>query len=568
MSKQTKTRAERKKQRTVDIVERLDPRWSLITIMAVGLGLRLFFMKYRFAVAFDEVNYLKLGVSGYLNGLSDVLHTYWSPLLPTVISIVCAFFSDYELAGRMVSILSGTLLIVPVYFLGKHIYDKHVGILAAGFVALFPPLAFQSTQALTEPLYMLLATFAVLFGMFMLKIYSTGFAFLAGIASGLVYLAHPQGIGFLIVVAFWIVFGAVSKLFLIKSLRIPWLAALLVLGFLIVSLPYLIYLKNVTGKWTLSAKAAANWQMEAPKQEKGRDAFRSLDPTNRHVPIDRIFHQGDFLQPTNGVSKPVREVRLKPFLFKYVKNVTNMLSSAIPELLTTVPFLLLGVGLLGGPWKPLQGRMILYLLSFIAFFWFVVIPAFHLNQRYLTPLWPVCAIWVAKGALHIKDWLSLNMPVIKRSKQFKMAPGTLASVFIFAIFFIASFLPEFGRVVARQPDNKAYWADPVEQKRAGLWLKEHATAQKIIMSRNHAVDFYAGNYDIKQSVTIPKSSFERVLEYAKHRGVNYLVLNERYKESYADLRFLLETDNEVPGLKLVYEDKDINGLVTKIYRVL
>lgn len=524
-------------------------------------------MKYRFAIAFDEVNYIKLGVSGHLNGLADVLHTYWSPLLPGLISFACIFVEDYELAGRLVSILAGTFLTIPVYFLGKYVYDQKVGILAAGFAALFPPLVFQSTQVLTEPVYMFLAAASVLLGLRMLHLYSTGLAWLAGISSGLAYLAHPQGIGFFFLLVFWIVFGSVTKLFLIKPLRAVYLVASLGFGFLVVSSPYLWYLRKSTGQWTLSTKAAANWQMEAPKQSQG-DVFRSLDPTNRYVPIDQIFHQGDFLRATNGGAKPVREVRLGPFLFKYLKNITNILSSAIPELLTTVPLMLMGVGLLGTSWNPPRGRMVFYLLSFIGFFWLGLIPAFHINLRYFTPLWPICTLWVARGALHIHEWLCLNRSLVKRAKQMKMKPSTFAAFWVVVMALSLSFLPEFGRVVSRRPDNRDYWADPVDQKQAGLWLKENTPGPAIIMSRNHAVDFYAGNYDITASVTIPKASLERVLKYAKYRDVDYLVLNERYKKSFPEIDFLLETDDEVPGLRLIYDQRGPSGLITRVYQVL
>ena len=553
--------------RKVSLAERIRPWPALPIIAAVGLLLRLFFMRYRFAVAFDEVNYLKLGVSGYLNGLGDILHTYWSPLLPALISFSCHFFEDYELAGRTVSMLAGTALVIPIYFLGKFVYDKNVGILAAGFVAIFPPLAFQATQVLTEPVYMLSGTCAMLFGLRMLKRYSAGFALLVGIFSGLAYLAHPQGIGFLIMLLFWVIFASLSKRFLIRPVRVIWLTVPLIFAFLSVSAPYLLYLKHVTGRWTLSAKANANMQMDAPKNGV-EDPFRSLDHTNKIVPIDQIFHQGNFLQSTDGGRQPVREVRFWPFVSKYVKNVADVLKSAIPELLTTIPMILLGVGLVGRSWQAQQGIMVVYLISFIGFFWFVLIPSFHINLRYFTPLLPICSLWIARGAIIIHEWLSTHVPLSRLSIRKRMSSGGTPAVIVLVAFLVLSFLPEFGRVISRNPDSNGFWADPIEQKKAGLWLKENANGSNVIMSRNHAVDFYAGNYDITGSVTIPKNRIERVLEYARSRNANYLVLNERYKESYPEISFLLEAEDAVQGLQLVYDETGPSGLKTRIYRLL
>ncbi len=536
--------------------------------MAAGFALRLFFLRYRFAVAYDEVNYAKLGVSGYLNGLADILHTYWSPLLPAFITFFCNFFSDYELAGRMVSVLAGMLLVVPVYFLGKTVYDQTVGIVAAAFVAIFPPLAFQSTLILTEALSMLFGGLAVLFGLLMLKRYSIGFAWLAGLSAGLAYLSHPQGLGFIILLAAWIPFAAITKLFLIRPLRMGYMLMVLLIGFLGVASPYLIYLKNTTGTWTFSAKGAANQQMSTPLKGEG-SSFRDLDPTNTSVPIDQVFHQGTFLQATDGGKKPVRSVQLATFVVKYIKNVADMLQTAIPSTLTTIPMLLFAIGLLGTTWQPQQGKMVLYLLSFVVFFWLVLIPSFHIHLRYLTPLWPICALWIAKGAETIYGWLSKYQPLLKFSALRNLHPNLLAMVFLLVAFFGLSFLPEFGRVISRKADSSDYYADAVEQKKAGRWLKEHAKETPVIMSRNHVVDFYAGNYDITQSVTIPTNSFARVLAYAKHRGVKYLVLNERYLRDYPQLAFLLENTDKAGEyqLNLIYQDTDLAGLKTVIYEL-
>lgn len=539
---------------------------TIAILLLLGFVFRFFLMRYRFAVTFDEVNYLKLGVSGYLNGLGDLMHTYWSPFLPFLISLFSPLFHDYELAARLVSIIAGTALIIPVYYLGRLVYDETVGVLAAGFVALFPPLAFQSTEILTEPLLMLLAASAVLFGAYMLKRYSVAFAIPTGLCCGLLYLTHPTGFGFLVVIGFWIVLGSFSKLFLIRPLRIVWLAAPFLICFLLVSFPYLLFLKDASGTWTLSAKGAANQQLEAHVPG-DTDPFRSFDPVHKSVPIDQIYHQGDFLQATNGGSKQISEVHVGSFLLKYLKNVYVMLQRGIPNLLTTIPLLLVGVGLFGGPWKPQQGKLILFLLSFIVFFWFVLIPAFHINERYLTPLWPICALFVAFGAVRVHSWLSGYMPLVTFSKRWKLKPANMASTLILSVFLLLVFLPELGAVVTRDANSADVLADPVDQKRAGAWLKENASEPVVIMSRNHAVDVYAGNYDIKKSVTIPTSSIKHVLEYAKLRGVNYLVINERYMSLYPDLRPLLESDGGLPGLDLIYDDRDPSGLVTKIYKL-
>lgn len=539
----------------------------LMILFVAGFVFRVLLLHYRFAVTFDEVNYLKLGVSAYKNGFSSALHTYWSPLLPVLIAVTCKLFSNYELAARFVSIFAGSLLIFPVYWLGKYVYNKKVSLVAAFFVAFYPPLVFQSTQILTEPVYMLLATTVMFCGLKMLYEYSVAYAFFSGLISGLLYLIHPLGFGFTLLLIFWIITGTLFKLFLINKFRLIYMILSFLFGFLVIASPYLFYLKNVTGTWTLSAKASANQQMEAHVPG-GVDLFRSLDEQNKHVVIDQIYHQGDFIQATHAGKRPVEHVALKPLLVKYIENVSKMFSQAIPQFLTLIPLMLLSLGLLGHTWLNKQGIKILYLLSCIVFYWLIVIPLFHINLRYLSPLLPLCSIWIAGGAYHVYDWLSDYLPLAKFSYKHRVAPNRIAMMIILITFLGGSFLPELGKVLHLNPTSDDYYADPVGQKRAGLWLKKHADKSPVIMSRNHAVDIYAGNYNIKESVTVPVNKINRIIEYAKNRGVNYLVLNERYERDYEQIAFLLEGKNIPAGLQLIYREKDPSGLITVIYEFL
>ena len=139
---------------------------------------------------------------------------------------------------------------------------------------------------------------------------------------------------------------------------------------------------------------------------------------------------------------------------------------------------------------------------------------------------------------------------------------------LMAMLAIFSFFPELGRILARNPNSTDFWADAVELKAAGTWLQEHAERDVVIMSRNHAVDFYAGNYDIRDGVTIPDNGLDRVLLYARHRDVTYLVISERYMSDYPQLAFLMDNPQNRDDLELVYQNRDASGLLTVIYAIL
>ena len=64
----------------------------------------------------------------------------------------------------------------------------------------------------------------------------------------------------------------------------------LVVGFIVISFPYLHFLKQSTGVWTISAKLAANQQFEAyVAGDEDTDPFRALDVKNETVLYDQIY---------------------------------------------------------------------------------------------------------------------------------------------------------------------------------------------------------------------------------------------------------------------------------------
>ena len=91
--------------------------------------------------------------------------------------------------------------------------------------------------------------------------------------------------------------------------------------------------------------------------------------------------------------------------------------------------------------------------------------------------------------------------------------------------------------------------------------------KKVIMSFYHSIDIYVNNFEIKESVTIPDHEIDRVVAYAKNRGVNYIVLNERYLYDMPRLESLFESTEQIPGLERIYNEVDATGYKTIIFKV-
>jgi len=541
----------------------------LAGIIVSAILFRLFLIRYRFAVSFDEVNYLKLGISGAKKGIQYIYHPFWSPLYPFVISLFSKLSSHYEWIGRTISVLSGSIILIPLFYFTKYHFDKKVAFLSISLLAFYPSLAFFHTTILTGPLYALLLTSGIILGWFTLKKRYWQVGIFTGLIFGLTYLTRPEGIGLFIV---FIGLLALRIFFQDKKTRFRFLllSILVSIGLIVTVLPYLLYLHRTTGEWTFSAKGKTLQQGETyalTRSENEEDRFLMLSEDNKSLYVDQMWHSGDFIQSQKNKGESAIKVTPQIFFRKYLKNLYQISSYMVPKILTTVIFIFVILGLFGENWSKQRLRRELYLLTYLFFFFFLVIPVFHVNERYFFPFIPLCYIWVGKGIVYFIDWLKKTFRNAFSKLSESWCQRIAVSMVIIGYLGLV-FVPQLVKILSRDPKSREYWAEPIEQKKAGLWIKNIHKGTPVIMSRNHAVDFYAGNYNIVESVTVPQNQIDRVIQYAIYRNVDYIVLNERYLQDYPKLANLLDGVNIPESLKLVYQDDEIKGLKTVIYQVV
>jgi 4-amino-4-deoxy-L-arabinose transferase-like glycosyltransferase len=531
---------------------------KLTAILILGLAFRLFLMNWRFAIGFDEPHYLQLGASAALFGWKNILHPYWPPMYPALVALLSVFSHDFELVGRLVSAITGTAVAVPVYVLAKELYGARAGLLAALLFALFPATAFDDTSALSESAYTFLSISGVAVGWFALKKRSVWKGALAGTLFGLSYLTKPEGVGYLLVylsvAGIWLLYDwrqhrrlATAKIMLVATAMALFVAS-----------PYILYLRQLTGEWIISGKYKVN-RFDLP-------SINRLLPDNQNSPLDMAYHFGTFHEydANTYTGSDGSDRNLGELAKRMAENVYKLLRYAIPGVITGPMFFLMALGLMAGRWTWPQIQLNLYLFSFIAFFWLIVIAFFHITERYLSPLLPLCFAWIGQG----------TVVLYKRVQHFfRLLPMRIFSsarcglALTAGLLFVFSFLPELGRVVGRSSLSREVWADAVELKQAGNWLKANTNTPPTLMSYNKAVDFYAGQFDIRKTATFSYDSLDRILDYAARRSVNYLVIDERYQDEFPNLSFLLQPESAPEELKPVYEKAGAAGLRVVIYQL-
>lgn len=527
-----------------------------------AFSLRLFLMRYRFALCFDEVNYVKLAASVAREGFPQGLHPYWPPLYPMLVGLLAKISYHPEAIARGVSIISGVAVLPVVYSYVRSFLNRSTAILALLLLGMFPALAYSDTAAQTESLYTLLTLSGVFLGWRALERNSWRRAGVAGILFGFGYLLRPEGVGYVIVLCVVLGFLFITG----KNSRKRWIGmfAVVIMGFMIISTPYLLYLRNVTGQWTLSTKGRANQLGQAiliTDLDRDGSVFGLLSEDNKQVLIDQIYHKGDFLKQEETRETPIVSITPGLIAKKYVVNLHHMMQTDINKTLTFFIFIFIVLGLFGEAWDRKRSLRELYLAAYFIFFWFIVIPLFFINQRYLLPLIPIALVWASEGLLYWARWI----------QQTAERSGFKRNVFIIVLMLgvplAGIFLPGLSRIINKDMWSSDYWADPVEEKIAGLWLKDHVVSSPVIMSRYHTAGYYAGNYRIEESVTLPETTVDRMLAYARHREVDFILINERYIDDHPEMTPLL--DGDYPSdLFPVYQNTFPSGLRLVIFRLM
>lgn len=165
----------------------------ILILVAFFLRMLLLFSRSYYDLYSDDAIYMNMARSIWEGNIWKAIHPIWMPFFPLVSAFFYSFIHDWNLAGRIVSVVFGSLLIVPVYFIGRLLKNRFVGIVASSFIVFFYPLLFSSLQSLAEPLQIFLFWMGFLF---YLKAFHTNkkvYAFITGIFWGLTALTRSEG---------------------------------------------------------------------------------------------------------------------------------------------------------------------------------------------------------------------------------------------------------------------------------------------------------------------------------------------------------------------------------------
>ncbi|MBA7630966.1 hypothetical protein ES703_38493 [subsurface metagenome] len=521
---------------------------SLLTLTALAIRL-LSLHFYHFIGVDGGVDGVGYAISGK-NLLSGLGYSYQGspqlanpPFYSILIGILWLPVQNLEFSGQIVSVISGSLLVIPIFYLAKKMYTRQAGILCAIFVVVCPPLIFGSTEVRVASLYTLLLWAAVAIGWKALRSHSLFWSALTGLMLALCYLTRAEAI--MLLPIFLLLYLLLFKLKVGVSSSIAKSIAsksvLLIAAFALVSSPFWVFLYGQTGRWTLSTRGpytfigyyGGNWE---------KDNFELA--ANPEAAQSEWLDQGGLL---NFVMSNRHKI-----LARWGHNVVSIWSGQDKQ-----------VQLLGIPRWALRGGLIFLLLfvsfAFIRFIWNRHIAAKHIylliiasssliyfffaiDWRYFYPYIPFFLIGLAQIAVMIRNWAKKNSAYGNR---------TLAK--IVAYFPIGALLLGMSGYSGVLIGKKIDYA-PYEYKIMGQWMKENINdiENKIVMSRKMGVPFYAG----AKHEPLYYGEYPELIIYAGSRRVDYLVIDQwTIPRTRPQFSFLLEDNTKHPDLQLVHTIK-------------
>ncbi len=483
-----------------DITQRSALRIALLVLLAAAH--RIIIVAWTPVIAADGAFYLQAAKDFAAGNIELALeHSRLHPLHMILTATLRELLGSFEAAGYTVSILAGSLAVIPLFALVRMVWNERVAVATSILYALHPTFSLEGSEVLNTGLYQSLLVTSVTCIVMALADRNWLCYPVAGLLGALAYLTRPEGVilGPMALVA--IVTAIVIRIRLRRPLfssagveENAWLSWVRLLGgivtavsiFVIFAAPYLIWLERTTGSWCLTSRGAGlhatkSFQEDLPTQNAIR-APESATATGA-VPVPPAPAKGPAQPPPAATNSapPVAPAessanaglaRLNTIQKKYV-------GACYPPLF---PFAVIGLLVCrrqGGTWRslaPLWGMVLLN--SGVVFGTAWRVPAFHFSDRYFMSGILFLLPWAAAGLLAVEGWINAIL-------QKRVGPriGRKVSWVPYALLLVLAGTRTLG---PRRADQVVYLE-------AGAWLKQHGgSLTRNVLSTTEKIPYYGG----------------------------------------------------------------------------
>ncbi|MFB3883674.1 MAG: ArnT family glycosyltransferase [Thermodesulfobacteriota bacterium] len=124
---------------------------KLILLVVLALLPRLLLLLKPDIITVDGMIYIKMAKLFGEGSYARIPGNYFN-LYPILIFLAQKFVGDWELSAQMISVFFGSLTVVPVFLVGRSLYDERIGWFSAIFYIVLPDLLKFDIQVIRDPI--------------------------------------------------------------------------------------------------------------------------------------------------------------------------------------------------------------------------------------------------------------------------------------------------------------------------------------------------------------------------------------------------------------------------------
>jgi 4-amino-4-deoxy-L-arabinose transferase-like glycosyltransferase len=493
----------------------------LVLLLLLAAALRLPHLPLRQVVEGDGVHYASLARLILIGDFEGLANPYWSNLWPAVIAATSRLTGlDVVGAGRLASLLAGTALAPATALLGARLFGRTAGLLAGLAVAVHPWLIEFSTLVFTEAFFALLLVALLLVGWRMVERASLRVAVLAGVLAGAAAVTRPETYGAIAVLSVFLLGAGWRRREAGKAAGALAVFLLLVMGF-VVARALLVH--RYFGEWDFGqSKGTANLIMGlAEKKETISRGITAGGQNRLDVAVRQTTFLGFVRENPGLILRHVGKnlVALGVCLWHVFPPVPVSMGREAFQLTRYGPVvdavgvacLVLAVLGLAHGLRTRGTRSAAGLCGAVVAVHVLGLAPLYVHDRMIVVLAPIFLLLFAHGLVVLAT--ALPAPLAdRRGVLLPLLFLPLPAVSLFGLF--------------RSP-LLAYISEPLVQKQAGLWLREHFPQETRLMVISPSIAFYFYDAEHQEnSVDLPWAEYPVFLDLARQKDVDVIAASE------------------------------------------
>jgi 4-amino-4-deoxy-L-arabinose transferase-like glycosyltransferase len=489
---------------------------------------------------------------GYMGMFNNGVQLNFPPLFPLLIAALSFLLPNAEIAARVVNIVAGAALVIPVFKLAERIYNRKVACIVAVMVACHPLLIARSISTYAEGVYLTFLMCGVFYVVRWVEEQTVRACIYAGGFFGLAYLVRPEAF---VVVGVITVAGLAWAICVHNRRRVLIGVLSLAAIFVLVASPYIAFLSINSGKFRIEGKGSILYAW-GTKLDAGMSVTETFTKIGEDLSEEGVFMKSNY-DALNAASYTPFDM-IAYFLRSAPENLKTIYYGLWDSRSAGAPvlFMLVFIGLLRTAWdrRRVVNEGILLITGLVIMLTLLTVRGGWM-LRYFYFFMGLLLLWAGKGAEELYNWSHCTLSSLS-------APRNVPRFVSLAVQWLVVFLVIAISLKGVPKEDEFFYATLTERKVAGQWLAEHSTGPQWIMSQSMIPAYYAGG----KFMFLPFASSDIALRYISKKKPDLLVLLEYEKKSRPYLAQWFDEGIPDPRAELIYDEGDSHHERIKIYR--